>query len=431
MRLTKHPLFKNTSVYVFADCISKAIPFFMLPILTRFMSPSDYGIVATFLVFVAILNIFIGLSTHGAVTVNFFKLDRGELQKYVANIMLILVVSTLITSFILIFFSGILAKYFVITKTWILIAPFLAFCQFLTLINLVLWQSEQRPKPFGMYQILQALVNVSLIVLFVVILKMRWDGQLLAMSISTVLFAIFSVFFIIGRGYLKFKFHREYIKDALFFGIPLMPHQLSAWFRTAIDRILISTMVGVAATGIYSVGYQVGMIIGLFGGAFNKAWAPFLFDRLKSADQYQKAQLVKFSYLCFVLILAATIFLSFFAPWFMRFFVGVQFKNASNVVVWIAVGYAFDSMYYLVANQIFYVKATHLLAAVTFISSIIHVILSYSLIKLNGAIGSAQATAISFFIMFIMVWILSSKVYPMPWLNFMKTGVASDRPQVR
>ena len=41
--------------------------------------------------------------------------------------------------------------------------------------------------------------------------------------------------------------------------------------------------------------------------------------------------------------------------------------------------------------------------------------LSYFFIKENGSIGAAQATTISFFITFILVWLLSSKLYPMPW----------------
>ena len=40
-------------------------------------------------------------------------------------------------------------------------------------------------------------------------------------------------------------------------------------------------MVNVAATGLYSVGYQVGMIIGLLANSFNLTWSPFLYEKLK------------------------------------------------------------------------------------------------------------------------------------------------------
>jgi len=40
------------------------------------------------------------------------------------------------------------------------------------------------------------------------------------------------------------------------------------------------------------------------------------------------------------------------------------------------------------------------------------------MIKTNGVISAAQATTITFFIQFILTFILSSKVYKMPWNVF-------------
>jgi O-antigen/teichoic acid export membrane protein len=382
------------------------------------MSPDDYGIVANFTVFLGILSIFIGLSTYGAVGVNFFKLEKKMLRTYISNVLMILIATTLITLFFLWFFSGLFIKFFIIPKILILIMPLMAFCQFLILINLVLWQSEQRPKPFCIFQISQNLIYAIFTIILVMIMKMRWQGQLISLLISTVMFASFSLLFIMRRGYLRFKFNPEYVKDVLFFGIPLVPHQLASWIRVGIDRILITSMIGLSATGLYSVGYQFGMIIGIIGAAFNRAWTPFLFNKLNSINQHGKVKLVKICYICFVAILMFSLALIFIVPQFMRFFLGVNFNGASRFVAWITLGYAFEAMYFLVANQIFYVKATHLLALATFISSIIHFLLSYSLIRLNGAIGSAQATSISFFISFLMVWFISNRVYPLPWFSF-------------
>lgn len=46
----------------------------------------------------------------------------------------------------------------------------------------------------------------------------------------------------------------------------------------------------------------------------------------------------------------------------------------------------------------------------------INLISSYFLIIWNGAIiGAAQGTMIAFFLSFLMTWLLSAKVYKMPW----------------
>jgi hypothetical protein len=43
--------------------------------------------------------------------------------------------------------------------------------------------------------------------------------------------------------------------------------------------------------------------------------------------------------------------------------------------------------------------------------------LSYFLINKNGAIGAAQASAVMHFIILIITWVISMKVYPMPWFK--------------
>jgi len=53
--------------------------------MTRYLTPTDYGIVATFNVLLAVMVAFVGLSMNGAVNVNFFKLNKDELKKYIGN----------------------------------------------------------------------------------------------------------------------------------------------------------------------------------------------------------------------------------------------------------------------------------------------------------------------------------------------------------
>jgi len=86
----KHKLFKNTFIYTGTNVINKAIPFFLLPIMTRYLTPTDYGIVATFGVLLAIMTVFVGLSMNGAINVNFFKLNKEELKEYIGNVFSIL-----------------------------------------------------------------------------------------------------------------------------------------------------------------------------------------------------------------------------------------------------------------------------------------------------------------------------------------------------
>ena len=386
--------------------------------MTRYLTPTDYGIVATFNVLLAVMVVFVSLSMHGAINVNFFSLNKEELKEYIGNVFFILFFSFLLVFSIVYILKSNFSFFTKFPENWISFIVIIALCHSIYSINIGLWQVEQKSLPYGLFQILRAILDVSLSVIFVVLLCRGWQGKILGVIITSVIFGLLSVFAIYKREYIKFSFNKKYIKDALFFGIPFIPHALSGWIITGIDRIFINSMVGVAATGIYTVGYQVGMIIGLLAHSFNLAWSPFLFEKLKENNHSTKVKIVKFTYLYDGGIILLALILSFIAPYFFKFFVSQNFYSAYKYVLWISLGHAFNGMYCMVVNYIFYVKKTYILAWVTFSSAGINVILNYFFIKANGAIGAAQATTITFFIQFIMVWILSAKVYKMPWNIF-------------
>ena len=412
----KHKLFKNSFLYTSSNVIRNAIPFFLLPVLTRYLTPTDYGIVATFDVLLAIAVVFVNLNMAGAVAVNFFKIGKQELEIYIGNVIFILFISFVVTFSIVYIFRSPLSNLMKLPEGWLPIIGMVALSQSVFTITLTLWQVEQKPLPYGIFEISQTVLNVTMSLIFVIALNWRWQGRLLGLIIASIIFGFVSLFVVYRRKYIRFSLNKVYIKDALLFGIPLIPHALGGWMMTSIDRVFISSMVDVASTGIYTVGYQMGMIIGLIATSFNQAWSPFLFEKLKENKSGARRKIVMFTYVYNVGIIVLALALSLVAAWSLEFFVGKDFHSAYKYVFWIALGYAAHGMYFMVVNYIFYVKKTYILAWVTFLTAVINVILNYFLIKANGAIGAAQATTVSLFLGFILTWILSARVYKMPWL---------------
>ena len=413
--ILNHRLLKNSFVYIGSNVIKNAIPFLLLPVLTRYLTSTDYGIVATFEVLLAIAVVFVNLNMHGAVAVNFFQIEKQEVKVYVGNAVFILFVSFLLTFCVICAVRTPLSHLVKFPENWLPIIVIGALFQCVLTLTLTLWQAEQKPLPYGIFQISQSILNVTLSLIFVVALNWRWRGRLLGIIIASIIFGFISLFIIYKRKYIRFSFNKAYIRDALLFGIPLIPHALGRWIMTSIDRVFINSMVNVAATGIYAVGYQVGMIISLIATSFSQAWSPFLFEKLKENNNITKIRIVKFTYLYNVGIIALALTLSLVAPWFLEFFVSKNFHCAYKYVFWIALGYAANGMYFMVASYIAYVKKTYILSWITFLTAVINVVLNYFLIKANGAVGAAQATTVSFFVSFILTWILSARVYKMPW----------------
>ena len=140
--MIKNKLFKNAFIYTLTEVINKAVPFLLLPVLTIYLTPSDYGVVATYGAFIAIVAVFVHLSMVGAVTVNFFKLSKEKLKIYIANILLIVSMTTVLVFSIVLLFQNQLSTKLEIPLIWLVMGVFVTLAQFLTELNLGLWQAE-------------------------------------------------------------------------------------------------------------------------------------------------------------------------------------------------------------------------------------------------------------------------------------------------
>ncbi|MCK9275954.1 MAG: oligosaccharide flippase family protein [Syntrophales bacterium] len=407
-------LARNAGIYTLANIINSAIPFFLMPVLTRYMSTTDYGIVAMFSVLLAFVSPFTGLSIHGAIQRQYYEKEKIDLPVYITNCLLILVSSSALVFIVFSFFATPISKISSFPESWLWVVVIVSIAQFITLVNLSLWQVQLKARAYGFYQIAQTMLNVGLSLLLVVCLGMTWQGRIQAQLFTMIVFGCIGLLFLYKGGWIKFVFNIQYINNALRFGVPLLPHALGGTMMVMTDRFFITNMVGLDVTGLYSVGYQVGMIIGLLGTSFNQAYVPWLFQRLK--QNKEKSIIVKVTYIYFLLLIFLVICLTCITPWFLSFFVGKNFSGAGIFVFWIALGFAFNGMYYMIVNFIFFVEKTYILAWITLSCALLNIPFNYVFIKWNGPVGAAQSSALTFFIFFVVTWILSSHVYKMPWL---------------
>jgi len=407
-------LFKSGGIYTLSTIFEKAIPFLLLPVLTRYLTTEDYGIVSMFTVLVGLAMPLIGYNGHSAILRNYFKEDI-DIPAYIGNTLFILLGSSMLAGLAIFLFSDFISFYSKFPEKWLGTILLVAIGQFMVNIILVSWQAQHKAIQYGTFRILLTLFNLGLAIFLIVGLGYGWEGKVIGQVTAVTVFGIGAIAILWRKRLIKFQIVYKYIKHALSYGVPLIPHVLSGFVITMIDRVFITNMVGISTTGIYTVGYQVGMIIGVLAGSFNKAWSPWLFDKLNEGKEETKQKIVKFTYGYFIVIISLALILSFLAPWFMKFLVGESFTNATAYIIWIALGYSFNGMYMMITNYIFYEEKTYLLSWMTIIAAVTNIILNYFLIKSFGAIGAAQATTITFLLQFILTWLLASKVHKMPW----------------
>jgi len=409
---------KSIGVYTIVNILDKTVPFLMLPILTRYLSPEEFGIIAMFLVFISFIFPFVGLNIHGAVTRQYIDKEKIDIASYVTNALYILVVTSFILYLLLYMFDTLILTYFHINSQWFLVIILITISMVISEIILNIYNISHRPIHYGIFRILRTLTSYAFIFTFVILLSKGWKGRVQGQFYGEIIFAIIGLIILSHSKLIRFGINIDHIKSTLKFGVPLIPHAFGAVIISMSDRLLITNMVGIDATGIYVVAVQISVIISVVIGSIKQAWAPHFFDKIKINTNESKRELVKFTYIIFIFIFLITLIFSFIIQPLIPYIVDERFHESKNYINWLIYGITFQGVYHLFTNYIFYARKTYILMLLTFFVSALNIVISYYLIKLNGPLGAAQGTFIAYSITAIIVLYISNKILPMPWNVF-------------
>lgn len=420
--IKKNSFISGAGVYLFSNILNGVIPFLLLPILTRYLSPSEYGEVAMFQTLLGALGAFVGITFAGAAGRKYYDNDisQSKLAEFIGScIQLVLMFSVIVLS-IFFLFQNKLSEWVGIESKYILWAVFVSSCAVIIRIRLGQWQVKKQAFKYGMLQISQSLFNTLLSLLLVVTLLKGAEGRIDAQIIMSLVFVVVALFLLKRDNLLKvFIWRKDYLAEALRFGVPLIPHIAGAFLLTSVDRFVINKEIGLAEAGIYMVAVQLTASIGIIFDAVNKAYVPWLYERLKADQHKEKQRIVKLTYAWFFLIILGVMLSFVIGPPIVILIAGEQYAEAGKVVGWLVLGQGFQGMYHMFTSYIFFSKRTGLLSLASISSGVLNLILLILLVRNFGLEGAAIAFAISMGVRLLLTWWIAHKRHPMPWFSIM------------
>lgn len=424
--LSSSSLLKNTFVYIFCDGINRALPFLLLPFITHYLTPSDYGIVTNFNVYVQILSVFCYATTAGALPVMYYKLDKSEIKQYIFNMLLLNTYGTLMCMLIMLISFVWVEHVLNISLIFQLLALLVVWFAGITNVNMLLWRCEEKPLSFGIYQISQSVVNALSTILFVIILLLGWKGRVYSMAIATIIFGLISIYVLYKRQYLDVKINRYYQKQMLVYALPLVPHVLSFWFKSGVDKVMLTNMCSLAANGLYSVSMTWGSIVSMFLVSFNNAYSPYLYKKLARFDadregtKEEQRKLVRLIGYSFIVILAFILIIWGISVYLIQIIYAPAYHASLEYLPWVMIGQFFYGGYQMFVCFIHYTLKTKLLGTITFSWSVVQIGITYILILWIGAVGAAVSATIVSIATFVCVTAYAMKVYRLPWFSYNK-----------
>lgn len=417
-------LLGNALIYILSDGITKALSFLILPFVSFYLIPEQLGIAANFDVLQSILMLLAGQAIVNALPYFYYDRSREEIGLLVSNLLFIIIAVNLCFLIIILLIYGLIDEYLHIGLFLQLLTLISVIANLLLSINLILYRLEEKPFVFLKLQLLQSLIYVFLLILLVVCLRKEALGKIYSAVFSCSIVCLLHIYLLYKRGYLIWKIDRNSIGELLRFGIPLLPHSLSFWIKSGMDKILLTTFCGLSVNGLYSMAMSFGAIYSIFKVAFDNAYIPYLQKRISKMtfdnQKAKKKQLVRISY-----IISSVFFLLFFVVMFIcwiliQYVLSDLYRDSFQFIPWILFSLTIYSFYSLVVQYPYTAKKTLGLGIITFSGSIIQLLLTFVLVRMLGADGIKYSLVIGALVTMFSVWWYSNRVYPLPWFSFWK-----------
>lgn len=392
-----HLLIRNTSIYALGDIIPKVLGFIVLPILSDYVLPDQYGIVsyvATVNTFLAVLGL-MGLNTY--YLVHYYKMPDDTARKALLGNMSIFILGVNVLLSLLLFSFG--GSLFGFAGSNVDFYPYLAlgvatsFFNSFFVLPAALYRLQERPMLLTVLNIARSVVQTALTLVLVIGYHYTSLGVLWANFIAAAIFGI--VFALITARHAIFKVDWPQIKHALRFALPLVPGSIAYYAITMSDRMVIDNYLDLSELGIYGMAFQLALILNIVSYGVYRALEPHFFREFGKPDFERMFKRMRNSFL--VLMLFMMMGVGLFAREFFELFAGSAYQTTYYYVPLVMVG-IFASAATMLYNTVVTARGrTKVISGITIIGGGASVGLNILLVPLMGLVGACLVSGIVLF----------------------------------
>lgn len=405
---------QNSAIYTITTVLTRGIAIFLVPIYTRYLTPSEYGIIDYFMILASIINLTIALEISQAV-VRYYQeaVSMEEKRSYVSTAFLFTIFVYVLYFVISFIFSSELSSLFLddenMSILFIIASGAIATNGIFYFVQNQL-KFELRPKDFAVVSIVNVIVLACVAIYLLVEIGLKVESIFIAQIVANILASILGVY--IARKSYGFVFIYAKFKEMIAFSYPLVFSGVAVFITLFIDRIAIKNLLGLEELGIYGIAYRFASIAGLVMVGFQSSLMPLVYKHYKDENTPSDVSKIFNVFTIFALFVVAGSIL--FAQEMVVLFTTESFYGSTNLIAPLVMAVFFSNMY-IFAPGIGIAKKTKLTLLVTVTNAILNTVLNYTLIPVLGVSGAAYATLISAVSTFLLYTILSYKYYPIPY----------------
>ena len=398
---TTKSFFKSSFIYFIGNVSSKIIGFFMLPLYTELINPSDYGTydlmiqVATIAVSVIFFEMWVGVMRF-----MYDYKDMEERPKVVSNGLVLYCSSLVFYSIVFVIIANIVdIKYISYVFVYgILLGLDNFYC--------LTARGYGKNKIFVISGVVSTIITVIFNIIFIVYLKYDYSALFISSIIAYICkLILLEIYVKVIRNFKLKHVNKNTLKRMLLFSLPLAINAVAFWFLTYFNRVIIVSVLGADQNGFYAVGSKFAVAITLISSCIQFAWQDKVFasgneevqDYTYSANLY-----IKFLTLG-SLALIPVIFIIF------PIMIDAAYAPAISIMPTFIVATVF-SVFSVFIGQIFAaIKKTNIVFISTLVSAIINVATIYLLINRIGLEAANIGLLAGYFVNIVLRLIILKK----------------------
>ena len=386
-------LAKNTAIFAIGNVASRLISFFLVPLYTNILTTAEYGVVDLVNTLCTVLAPILILNINEAVMR--FALDKGANYKKIMSTGLTVFVGAILFGILVIPASSLFSE----------VAPYSTYIYFYTVtlagsqLFLCYLRGKENIAFYSVGSVLQTMTIALFNILFLAVLHKGIKGYFLAYIISNIITILFA--FIAGnvREVIRnYKFDIKLTKEMAAYSVVLIPNTFMWWIMNSSDRVMVTSIIGVAANGIYAVSYKLPSLVSTMTGIFNQAWS-YSAIREDGAEDENEYNNIVFNRLISIVMLLSIALLTIVKP-FLRLYVGMDYYSAWEYTPFLIIGSAYLTLAtFMATSYTVHKDSSGYLFSATF-GAVLNIVLNFLLIPIIHVYGAAFATCISYIAVF-------------------------------
>jgi polysaccharide biosynthesis protein len=405
----KNNLLKKFLSFSIGGYVNAVIGFFMLPFITRILTPEEYGIASLIAVLVDMLVIMCSMGLDQGLVRFFYEEDEDNRGRLLYNSISYPIIFFFILSIILFIFKDKIT-FFILNKNdnflWKVILVSILF-RILHLFSILIIRMQQKGKLFSFFNILLKVSEFLFILILYKIYKNSYKILILASLFSFILTSLLSVFF--ERKIWTFSGKEKITKKELLkYSFPLVLTMGLTWLFASADKLTIKYFSDLNQVGLYSSSFKIVSIISVIQSGFTTFWTPIVYEHYSKNPEdtlfYKKAN-DYLSIIFFSMGLGILIFRDLIV-----FLLGDKYYLSKFIIPMLI----FIPVMYLISETtvmgISFKKKSKYFLYISIVVSITNILGNIILVPFLGAKGAAISTGISYILFFALRTYFSNKL---------------------